>query len=171
MMLARLYRTVAIALTAVTIAFILWSSDAEASHYFLWFPWTEGEEAHITQGYFTDPAGSSHAGGDYYALDFDVEWGGTLGDISAAAFGQVVVRVADRICDGVGYGNYVDVKSTTPGGETRYARYAHLSSVSVSSGQTVFQGQKVGVEGNTGKTDGCGAHLHFRWTTSQNCSS
>ena len=150
---------------------------AEGGHTYLRFPWRFGAEGYITQGYATDPAGSSHAGGDYYALDIDIEWGGTLGDIAAAAYGQVVGKVTGSYCNpDLDYGNYVKVKSTTPAGETRYALYAHMSSVSVSSNQTVFQGQKLGVEGDTGDTvgsqpNGCGAHLHFRWTTSQNCSS
>jgi len=141
--------------------------SAEASHTFLRFPWTFGREGYITQGY----NGSSHQGGDYFALDIDVEWGSTLGDVRAAVYGEVVGAITGFGCTGSGYGNHVDVRSTTPAAETRYSRYAHLSSVSVSSGQAVFQGQKLGVEGNSGYTYNCGPHLHFRWTTSQNCYS
>jgi hypothetical protein len=65
---------------AFTVAFLA-QGEAEATGYYLRFPWSFGKQAYITQGY----NGSSHQNGDYYALDIDVEWGGTLGDISAAA--------------------------------------------------------------------------------------
>ncbi len=37
--------------------------------------------------------------------------------------------------------------------------YAHCSSISVSAGQRVYQGQKIGAVGNTGRSTG--AHCHF----------
>lgn len=54
-----------------------------------------------------------------------------------------------------GYGNYVIV-SHSNGTQTLYA---HLNSVSVTRGQVVSQGQKLGGMGNTGRSTG--PHLHF----------
>ena len=44
-------------------------------------------------------------------------------------------------------------------GNGLYTRYLHLDSLSVSVGQQVTKGQKLGVMGNTGNS--FGAHLHF----------
>lgn len=80
--------------------------------------------------------------------------------IVAAASGKV--RVADYPGK-TGFGNYVVI--THPNGQETV--YAHLSAVNVRVGQSVKQGQKVGVKGTTGNSTG--VHLHFeiskrRWT-------
>lgn len=54
-----------------------------------------------------------------------------------------------------GYGNQIVVSH----GNGVATRYAHLSSVKVSSGQTVSQGQVIGYSGNSGNSTG--PHLHF----------
>lgn len=56
-------------------------------------------------------------------------------------------------------GNYVVLKHTISN-KTVYSFYAHLASRSVSAGQSVSCGQKIGVVGNTGSSSR-GAHLHF----------
>ncbi len=56
---------------------------------------------------------------------------------------------------GGGYGNYVVIDHG--GGLTTL--YAHMSSVSVSEGQTVSQGTVIGITGNTGASTG--PHLHY----------
>ena len=57
--------------------------------------------------------------------------------------------------DGSGYGNKVTINHNN--GITTL--YAHLSSIDVKVGQTVSQGQKIGVMGSTGNSTG--VHLHF----------
>ncbi|WP_078612951.1 M23 family metallopeptidase [Streptomyces canus] len=67
-------------------------------------------------------------------------WGGAYGN-------QVVIQLAD------GY----------------YAQYAHLSALSVSSGQTVTAGQQIGLSGATGNVTG--PHLHFEIRTTPDYGS
>lgn len=56
---------------------------------------------------------------------------------------------------GSSYGNYVKISH----GNNLYTLYAHLSSVLVSNGSSVAQGQAIGLAGTTG--DSTGPHLHF----------
>jgi murein DD-endopeptidase MepM/ murein hydrolase activator NlpD len=70
--------------------------------------------------------------------------------IAAAARGTVIVAGPHG-----GYGNHVVVDH---GGGLSTA-YAHLSSIAVSSGQSVGQGTVVGGMGTTGSSTG--VHLHF----------
>lgn len=58
--------------------------------------------------------------------------------------------------DGNGYGKYVVVTSGN-----RKTLYGHCSSISVSNGQTVQQGQVIAAVGNTGKSTGSHLHLEF----------
>lgn len=86
--------------------------------------------------------GSLHAGIDIGAAE------GT--PIQAAAGGQVVMAGWNG-----GYGNYTCIDH----GGGLSTCYAHQSSIGVSAGQTVSQGEAIGAVGNTGNS--FGAHLHF----------
>ena len=74
--------------------------------------------------------------------------------ILAAASGKVIVAKNDGLYNG-GYGNYVVIEH--PNGVQTL--YGHLHFVSVSVGQQVTKGQKIGGMGNTGRSTG--PHLHF----------
>ncbi len=58
-----------------------------------------------------------------------------------------------------GYGNQVMVNHGYWKGSSLMSSYNHLSSMVVSAGQNVSQGQLLGYSGNTGTSAGC--HLHF----------
>ncbi|MFF0484389.1 peptidoglycan DD-metalloendopeptidase family protein [Streptomyces sp. NPDC004435] len=58
------------------------------------------------------------------------------------------------------YGNEVVIQHA----DGNYSQYAHLSSLSVSSGQSVSGGQQIGLSGSTGNSTG--PHLHFEIRTS-----
>lgn len=57
------------------------------------------------------------------------------------------------------YGNEVVIQHT----DGTYSQYAHLSSLSVSGGQSVTGGQQIGLSGSTGNSSG--PHLHFEVRT------
>lgn len=61
-----------------------------------------------------------------------------------------------------GYGNYV--KISHPNGTSTL--YAHMWTLSVSAGQSIAKGQKVGTMGTTGRSTGC--HVHFEVHGAQN---
>ncbi|KOG29306.1 M23 family metallopeptidase [Streptomyces resistomycificus] len=102
-------------------------------------------------------SGSMWSSGYHTGVDFVVPTGTSLkavgaGTVVSAGWGgaygnQVVIRLAD------GY----------------YAQYAHLSSLSVSSGQSVTAGQQIGLSGATGNVTG--PHLHFEIRTTPDYGS
>jgi hypothetical protein len=59
------------------------------------------------------------------------------------------------------YGKHVEIVSTCNGKEF-FSRYAHLSVVSVQTGQKVKMGQAVGLSGDTGNSSGPHLHYEFR---------
>lgn len=72
--------------------------------------------------------------------------------VYAAASGRVVITSSGW---SGGYGNQIVVDH----GGGRATRYAHLSSIAVSVGQTVGRGEVIGYSGDTGRSTG--PHLHF----------
>jgi murein DD-endopeptidase MepM/ murein hydrolase activator NlpD len=82
----------------------------------------------------------------------DIAKGGTV-PVVAAASGTV-----SRSYYSSSYGNVVFISHYVDG-QLYTTVYAHMRSRSVSSGQTVSQGQVLGYQGNTGMS--FGQHLHF----------
>ena len=80
-----------------------------------------------------------------------IDWATPTGTAVYASCGGTVARAGW----GSGYGYVVYINH--PDG--RQTRYGHLSKVLVSVGQTVTQGQKIALSGNTGVSTG--PHLHF----------
>lgn len=81
--------------------------------------------------------------------------------IYAIADGVVVSSTAQK-----SYGNYVKIRHTSEDGQVFYTLCAHMSRRDVKVGETVYQGQQIGLEGgepgvdpNPGDTTG--HHLHF----------
>ncbi|MEV6011378.1 peptidoglycan DD-metalloendopeptidase family protein [Streptomyces sp. NPDC051976] len=96
-------------------------------------------------------AGSNWSSGYHTGVDFLV---GTGTPIHAIAAGTVVSAGWDGA-----YGNDVIIKH--PDG--KYTLYAHQSQLLVSAGQTVTEGQQIGLSGATGNVTG--PHLHFEVRT------
>lgn len=120
-----------------------------------WMPLTSYVSIGDPFGCTCDIHRGNHKGQDFPA------YGGTT--VRSSKSGTVVAVVTyckgshyNGSCScGSSWGNYVKIKHD----DGFYSLYAHLSSVSVSNGQRVSQGQKVGGVGTTG--DSTGNHLHF----------
>lgn len=80
-----------------------------------------------------------------------IDWATPVGTTVMASCGGTVAKAGW----GSGYGNVIYINH--PGG--RQTRYGHLSKILVSVGQTVSQGQKIALSGNTGVSTG--PHIHF----------
>ncbi|MFM9453218.1 LysM peptidoglycan-binding domain-containing M23 family metallopeptidase [Streptomyces europaeiscabiei] len=102
-------------------------------------------------------AGSMWSSGYHTGVDFVAPTGTTLKSVGA---GTVVSAGW-----GGAYGNQVVIKLA----DGYYAQYAHLSSISVSAGQSVSGGQQIGLSGATGNVTG--PHLHFEIRTTPNYGS
>jgi murein DD-endopeptidase MepM/ murein hydrolase activator NlpD len=104
-------------------------------------------------GGFIWPTGNHNLSGNDY-------WSGHLGiDIAAADGAPVVAADSGMVVYagsiGGGYGNMVMIDH----GNGYHTLYAHLSSVLVSCGQSVYQGSLIALSGSTGNSTG--PHLHF----------
>ena len=95
-----------------------------------------------------------------FTSPFGMRWGRLHAGIDIAVAEGTPLRAADSgtvVIAGWtgGYGNYTCIQHTG----SLSTCYGHQSSISVSSGQNVTQGQVIGYSGNTGNSTG--PHLHF----------
>ncbi|MCS0638034.1 LysM peptidoglycan-binding domain-containing M23 family metallopeptidase [Streptomyces sp. LP05-1] len=106
-------------------------------------------DAAITTPYHA--SGSMWSSGYHTGVDFAAATGTS---VKAAGSGTVVSAGW-----GGAYGNQVVIRHE----DGNYTQYGHLSSLSVSAGQTVSGGQQIGLSGATGNASG--PHLHFEVRT------
>ncbi|MFI1258947.1 peptidoglycan DD-metalloendopeptidase family protein [Streptomyces netropsis] len=95
--------------------------------------------------------GSAWSSGYHTGVDFPVPAGTAIRAVGAGTV--VTAGWSDA------YGNQVVIQH----GDGQYSQYAHMSSLSVSSGQQVGGGQQIGISGATGNA--YGPHLHFEIRT------
>jgi LysM repeat protein len=104
-------------------------------------------------GYYLKPFIGGHKTQGLHGYN-GVDYGMPVGSpLYAAAAGKVIIAKGSGWNGG--YGNYVVIQH----GNNTQTVYGHMSSVAVSVGQTVVQGQLIGYSGNTGRSTG--PHLHF----------
>ncbi|HEV7626174.1 MAG TPA: M23 family metallopeptidase, partial [Streptomyces sp.] len=94
-----------------------------------------------------ESSGGLWSSGSHTGIDFEADEGT---EVKSVAAGEVVEAGVDG-----SFGNNVVIKHK----DGTYTQYGHLSSISVSSGQSVTSGQKIALSGSTGNTTG--PHLHF----------
>ncbi len=92
-------------------------------------------------------SGGLWSSGSHTGIDFEADEGT---EVQSVAAGEVVEAGSDG-----SFGNNVVIKHR----DGTYTQYGHLSSISVSAGQSVTSGQKIALSGSTGNTTG--PHLHF----------
>ncbi len=113
---------------------------------------------HITSTFGWRNAPTAGASDNHPAID--IGGGGVRHNIIAAASGTVIqvntgCAEGNATCGGR-LGNYVKIQHE----DGTITRYGHLYSVNVSNGQTVAQGQVIGIMGTTGTSTGI--HLDFQ---------
>lgn len=102
-------------------------------------------------------AGAMWSSGYHTGVDFIAAMGTT---VKAVGAGTVVSAGWSG-----SYGNEIVIRHA----DGKYSQYAHLSQLSVSSGQSVTAGQAIGLSGSTGNSTG--PHLHFEIRTTPSYGS
>lgn len=121
---------------------------------------TESQPAIIERGTVTPPTYIKPISGGTFTSGFKMRWGRQHKGVDWACPVGTAVKAS---CAGTvvsagwasGYGYCVKINHA----DGRQTRYAHLSKILVSVGQTVSQGEKIALSGNTGRSTG--PHIHF----------
>jgi len=109
----------------------------------------------VGYGTFVWPASKHYLSGFDYAPSTN-HWGLDLaGDEGEGAYATDAGVVVYAGWNNYGYGNMIMVDH----GNNFQSLYAHLSGISVGCGQSVGQGELIGIIGSTGRSSG--SHLHF----------
>lgn len=111
----------------------------------------------VSRGSISDCPGVVRATNFGFHKGVDIA-GNNGADVVNPYSGSAKVLVAKSGGYNDGYGSYV-VLQVSSGGQSYAMYFAHLSSVSVSTGQTISSGEKIGTVGSTGNSTG--PHLHF----------
>ena len=107
----------------------------------------------VGSGGFIWPAANHYlSGNDYWSGHLAIDIAAGQGALLWASDSGAVVYAG---WSGGGYGNMVMIDH----GNGYQTLYAHMSSVTVTCGQSIGQGQTIGYSGSTGNSTG--AHLHF----------
>ncbi|MBQ1392848.1 MAG: M23 family metallopeptidase [Lachnospiraceae bacterium] len=123
---------------------------------------------------FRFPLTNYYVCGNNWSTYYKAKNGDHLGiDIKSQTGDTNVYAFADGTVTQSGWnsanGNCVVIAHTISG-KTVYIFYGHLQSRSVSVGQKVSKGSKIGIIGNTGSSS-TGVHLHFAITTQNSCGT
>jgi len=119
----------------------------------------------VSSGYYKWPAAGGRITSPYgprkLGYHYGVDIGAPRGTAVFAAASGVVTEVVSYCVEGKTscggrYGNYIVIEHSNG----TYTRYAHLQKVSVSNGDNISKGEKIGAVGNTGRSTG--PHLHFQ---------
>jgi murein DD-endopeptidase MepM/ murein hydrolase activator NlpD len=105
--------------------------------------------------------------GGYVSSELGQRWGKLHKGIDIARPSDRTIKAADNgRVESAGYNNGYGNKVVIDHNNGLRTVYAHLESISVSEGQVVSQGQKLGVMGSTGNSTGI--HLHFEVYENEN---
>lgn len=146
--LSRCVVALSLIVTTIVVAVIPRTNVAHATVSF-YLPYATGYTATMTQGPLACSPDHCAGGTGALAYSYDFLLGG--GEVWASAPGEVIHAESHA-----SEGNRVMIRHA----DNTCTRYIHLASLSVTQGAQVAQGQKLGMEGNTGSSSG-GRHLHF----------
>ncbi|MEU3186631.1 LysM peptidoglycan-binding domain-containing M23 family metallopeptidase [Streptomyces sp. NPDC006923] len=112
---------------------------------------------------FTLPVDGIAIGTPYHASGSNWSSGYHTGVDFLAPSGTVVKAVGAGTVVSAGWGGSYGNQVVIQHDDGHYSQYGHLSSISVSEGDTVSEGQQIGLSGATGNVTG--PHLHFEIRT------
>lgn len=120
----------------------------------------ESQPAIIERGTKTPPTYIKPISGGTFTSGFKMRWGRMHKGVDwACPIGTAVKASSAGTVVGAGWVSGYGYCVTISHSDGRQTRYAHLSKILVSTGQSVSQGEKIALSGNTGRSTG--PHVHF----------